>query len=296
MELYTFYQMVAVFAMEYGKNPTSMMILSMFIGGAIWLALFLLQGFGLYKMAKNRGMKKKGLAFVPFANIYYIGKLAGDCNFFGQRVKRAGMYAMIMQIIVTVLCVSTAAAELYLYWNCGAPIFTSDMLLPYFNAVTAGEIFAEKFYKITSFYLLSIFELLYEIFLVILAMGLYKKYTPKNYMMLGILTLIFPFTRLIIIFALRNRPAIDYEAYMRARHEAYVRQQQEYYNRYGNPYNNPYGNGYNRPNGGYGAPYGQTPYNGPTAQPEDPFSEFDKSATDKNSTPNEGGDSDGFFD
>ena len=118
----------------------------------------------------------------------------------------------------------------------------------------------------------------------------------KNYMVLGILTLFFPIARFIIIFVLRNREAIDYEAYMRARQEAYARQQQEYYNRYGNPYNNPYGNPYNTPNGNYGAPYGRPPYNPPTPKPEEPFSEFGKTSSEENTPSNGGGDSDGFFD
>ena len=297
MELYNFYQAVAVIALKFGKSVTSMLILSMLIGAGIWFALYLLQAFGLYKMAKNRGMKKKGLAFIPFVNLYYMGKLAGDCNFFGQKVKRAGIYAMILQIIVTVLCFLTAAAELYLYWNYGTPIFEETTYMPYFGTVsgTFGAT-VESFYNISSFYLMSIFQLLYEIFLVILVMGLYKKYTMKNYMVLGILTLFFPIARFIIIFVLRNREAIDYEAYMRARQEAYARQQQEYYNRYGNPYNNPYGNPYNTPNGNYGAPYGRPPYNPPTPKPEEPFSEFGKTSSGENTPSNGGGDSDGFFD
>ena len=44
----------------------------------LWGALFILQGVGLYVMAKKQGLKKKGLAFVPFVNILYMGKIAGE--------------------------------------------------------------------------------------------------------------------------------------------------------------------------------------------------------------------------
>jgi hypothetical protein len=94
-------------------------------------------------------------------------------------------------------------------------------------------------------------------------MALCKKYAPKNYMVLSILVLFIPVARFIVIFALRNRQPIDYEAYMRARREAYIRSQQQYYNRQ-NPYGNPYGGQYN--------PYGQdTPS---PRKPEEPFGEF----------------------
>ena len=81
---------------------------------AIWLTLFILQGIGLFVMAKKRKMKNKWLAFMPFANIMYMGKLAGTCSFFGQKMKRAGLYTMLAQIFGTLLLFATVFAEIYL--------------------------------------------------------------------------------------------------------------------------------------------------------------------------------------
>ena len=148
---------------------------------------------------------------------------------------------------------------------------------------------------------MSLIQLIYEIFMVVLVMGLYKKYTPKNYMALSMLTLFIPLSRFIIMFVLRKREPIDYDAYMRARQAEYIRRQQQYYNQYGNPYGGPRGP-YGNP---YGNPYGQNPYvqnpyaNNHSAPPKDePFEEF---ASDKKGKgggePFEemNGDSDGFF-
>ncbi len=108
--------------------------------------------------------------------------------------------------------------------------------------------------------------------LFVLLLGLYKKYNPKNYVALGFLELFLPLSRYIVIFVLRKRKAVDYEAYMRARREAYMRYRQQYQNpngnRYGNPYNNPYGNPYAN---------SASPQNSP--KPEDPFAEFDSDKT-----------------
>ena len=73
----------------------------------------------------------------------------------------------------------------------------------------------------------SIFDNDYFKIVLVLLLGLYKKYNPKNYTALGFLELFVPLSRYIVIFALRNRKAIDYQAYMRARHEAYMRQRQQ---------------------------------------------------------------------
>ncbi|MBP3434327.1 MAG: hypothetical protein J6K50_03545, partial [Clostridia bacterium] len=132
----------------------------------------------------------------------------------------------------------------------------------------------------------------------------YKKYYPKNYLVLGMLSLFIPLSRFVIVFVLRNRNAVDYDAYMRARREAYMRQQQQYRNTYGNPYGGGYGSPYNNP---YGNPYGGNPYAQqprPQQEPEDPFSEFsggkstssaDKNQNNGNATPNSENDPDEFF-
>ena len=299
MELYNCYNLARMVAALFAKNDRQLIYTfywGLGVGVAIWLGLFLLQGIGLFTMAKRRGFKKSFLAFIPFVNLWYIGKLAGDCNFFGQKVKRAGMYAMIAQIIITVLSLLALASEMYLWISFGVPE-VSQMGSAYWTGLTGFALTVSKFFDISA-YLLSIFQLAYEILLVILLMGLYKQYAPNQYMVLGVLTLFIPLAHYIVIFALRNRAAIDYNAFMRAKHEAYMRQQQEYRNHYNpyNPYNNPYGNPYHRGDeGGYGAPYNNGRY-GQNTPPEEPFAEFSSSNGNEERAGNDDADSDGFFD
>ena len=78
MEIYTIYRgFVSIFATVRGLEQVDgkMLFTALGIGGGIWLVLFVLQGFGLYAMAKKREMKNKWLAFVPFASVWYMGKL-----------------------------------------------------------------------------------------------------------------------------------------------------------------------------------------------------------------------------
>jgi len=295
MEIYTFYQIALITASLFTADTLKVLIIAAAAGVALWIGMFLLQGFGLYAMAKKVGLKKRALAFVPFVNIWYIGKLTGDCNFFGQRMKRAGMYAMIAQIIATVLCILAIASNLFLWISEGAPQMEMQSGNYYWTGLTGFALTVAKFYDISS-YLLPIFQLFFEIFIVVLMMGLCKKYAPKNYMALGILTLFVPISRFIIIFVLRNRQPIDYDAYMRARHEAYMRRQQQYYNQqnpYGNPYNNPYNNPYGNPYGNPQNAYGQNAGN--AQKPDDPFGEFETEKGEENPFEDVSGKSDEFF-
>lgn len=299
MELYQLFDISTTVVAFFGGVGWKGMLGGAIGGVAIWLTLFILQGFGLSAMAKKRGLKKRWLAFMPFANIWYIGKIAGECNVFGQRMKRGGLYTMLAQILTTVLCGLTIAAQVYLLVVEGVPEY-DQFGFPFWVNLTGFSAVAYKFYGISQ-YILPIFQLVYEVFMLILLIALYKRYAHRNYFILSMLALFVPVSRFIVIFVLRNRNGIDYEAYMRARHEAYMRQQQQYggynpyyggYNRnpYGNPYNNPYGNTQNAPK-----------------PPEDPFGEFGNGKAQNDSYNQTGqstgtqngpdpNDPDGFFD
>lgn len=266
MELYTFVELARFFVGFFAKDLNYYLIASAIGGVVLWIAFFLLQGAGLYTMAKKRGMKKRALAFVPFANIWYIGKLAGECKVFGHKMKRAGLYAMLAQIIATLLTVANIASELYLFLAHGEPNTVGEGLLATYDwtGLTGFAAAVEKFYCEYAELLMGIFQMIFGILMLIVLMGLFKKYAPKNYLLFSFLSLLVPVSRFIVIFTVRNRRAIDYDAYIRARQEEYMRRQQYHYGYgpYGNPYNNPYGQN------PYGAP--QTPQR----PPEEPFGEF----------------------
>ncbi len=289
MELFNFYQIASLFtSLIYESDVKKMVLVAAIVGISVWALMFILQGIGLYALGKNRGMKKKWLAFIPFGNIYYLGKIVGTCEFFGQKMKRAGLYTMLAQIVTGALTLAYIFAEAYLIFNF-KPL-TTELGTMYWVGLTGFAGVVNTFYEVGG-YFMSVFSLVAQILLLILMIGFYKKYSPKNYRFMAILTFFIPMTRFIAVLALRNRPPFDYEGYMRRQREAYYQRQQQYYNQ--NPYNNPYGNPYNNPYGGQ-SPYGG--YNNQQGQlppkQEDPFAEFgeDKSSSQGKST------GDGFFD
>lgn len=280
MEIYSFYTSLSyVNLLKNGVESVSVKsILGMLaISLLIWLGFFILQGFGLFAMAKEKGLKKPFLAFVPFANLLLIDKLAGDCEIFGHKMKRGGMYAMIALIAFVITSVALISAE--------GILFTKYADCISFNRAT-GEIFwvgldsfgvaVYSFYNVWGNFLNSLFSLAYEILLFVLMISLLKRYTAKNYMVLSMLQLFVPISRYVIIFIVRNNKAVDYDEYKRARYEEYMRRNARYGNPYSNPYGNPYGNRYGNPYGNtYRNPYGtrgQNP-NG-SSQNENPFEEF----------------------
>ncbi len=282
MEFYFIYNgMVQMWSMAFRCDAPTAFLRSAIGASIVWLALFILQGIGLSTMAKARNIKNKWLAFLPFVSTLFMGKLAGECQAFGQKMKRAGLYTMIAQIVATVLCLLSLAAEAYLFIVCGEPE-VSETLVMYWTGLTGFAAAVESAYRISNL-ILPIFQLVYQILMLFLLMGLFKKYQPKHYMTWGFLSLFIPASRFVVVFALRNRTAIDYEAYMQARRDAYFRQQQQYRNPYGgyNPYGTPYGNPYASP---------QKP------KPEEPFEEFSSTQTEGTHSQESTGESgDDFF-
>lgn len=266
MGIYAIYEFVFGFVDWFinNKKVIDVIAVTTVIAFATWLIMFILQGVGLYKMAKKRNMRKKFLAFIPVANIYYMGKLSGDSFVFGQRMKHSGLYATIAETVSSSLFVTALILQYSLYFQCGDPL--NDVrygIFPYWDVVGGGSLNALVTFYNAVVALFLIFQLIAALLMIILLSALYRKYAPKQYFLLGFLTIFLP-ARYIIVFALRNRNAIDYEAYMRARREAYIRQQQQYNQQsYGG-----YDNSYNP----YAAP--RPPQQNTPKKPEDPFEEF----------------------
>ena len=296
MELFAIYQAVyMLFVLFRGYQSLEMKSFILFyaITGVIWLALFVLQGVGLYRMAKNADKPRRWMAFVPFLNLYYITKISGPSTVFGHTMRRSGLYAMIAQIVLVLLNTVSVVGETLLFTK-----FRSALVFDYENSriypeMKALPVWMQKLYNF--FQVSALFGLLAEFVYVALIfitlMGLYKTYAPKNAFSLTIFSTVLPFLagvlppiiapflslavafHYIAIFVLRNRKAVDYEAYLRQAREAFYRS----HSPYGTPHQNPYGGGEPTP---------------PPPEPE-PFEEFSNGG---NSTNREKSDGDDLFD
>ena len=285
MEIYNFYRSLGVTLLYYNQDTFQNRAIGLLFGLGFWGILFILQGIGLYKIAKNRNLPNAWMGFVPFANIYYIGKMTGECAFFGRKMKRTGLYAMLVQILLFVLAALQIGLELSLFAQLGTPNGYTGYYVPqWYNGAGAIANFYNEYYLFGDV-IIMIVDFVFKVFLMVLLTGLYRQYNPKMHMPFAILSWLIPESRYIILFAWRNKKRIDYEEYVRKQQEEFIRRQQQYQNMYGNPNNpnNPYGNPYQRGYGPYGNPYGN-PYQRnqnqkenqeqKQAPQEEPFSEF----------------------
>lgn len=265
-------------------------------GVGAWIVLELLLGFGLFAMAKKRNIEKRYLAFIPFVNMLYAGRLAGDTRLFGQRMKHAGVFVMTAQIVAVLVGGFTIFAKVTLHYNYVLQPVTdaaSGRVINYIFKTVDGNTPASKLassliaYVDIASLILSIAELVYSIFLFLVSSALFRRYAPRAFTALSVVALFIPASFPIIVFVLRNKQPIDYAAYLKKQREAYYRRfgapggGYGGFGSYGGYNNSPYGGGYGGYGGGsYGSagsddPFRENGENGGGNNPSDePFSEL----------------------
>lgn len=286
MEFYTIYHAIAeniwrIELKDYSIVPTVQSIyLALLITVGVWGTLFLLQAFAIFTMARRRGVGGSWKAFLPFLNILYMGKIAGDCTVFGQKIKHVSLYTMIAQILLTALSAIEVAGMVYLWTAEGAPSFRwiingkVSFQVPNENAFFAtvqpvwldlqgGASVLNNYIYVYNDIIRVIVQMVYEIMMFILLKGIYKQYAPNNHFVLSMVSLFFPISRYIVLFVLRNREPVDYQAYIRQQWEAYMRSR-------GFTVRTPNGSSQSDENVTMGQAMGEDT----TKEPEEPFDEF----------------------
>ncbi len=253
------------------------------VAGALFLVSLVFGGLGLMRMAKEQGVKHGWLGFLPFANTYLAGKLAGESNFFGQKMKRAGLYAMLTEIAYVAVSIFSLVMSAYLinpaYYRVEATgygeryVRVPELVPPNLRWMITGEFWCGIFSYLVEILLWVMFFVVY--------IALFRKYYARGPILMAFLSAFLPL-RGFVLFAVRKNTPVDYNAYLRRRMAEMQAGQ------YGAPYGGQGGYGQQTGTGGYGAPpQDESPYSdfggegGGQAQEgsaqsdqDDPFSEF----------------------
>lgn len=252
--------------------------ISLYVAAGLYVVCLVFGGIGMTVMAKKVGMKHSWLAFLPFANTWYAGKLAGETQLFGQKMKRVGLYAALAEFFFVALSVF------------GLVLWYARMNPAYFSEMTDSDgsvyyVFDSSLVPLASRWIVTadivcnVLEMIADLFLIfflcVLFYAFFRKYYARGPFLMTFLCAILPL-RGFVIFAVRNNSPVDYDAYMRKKMEQYARAQRGYgqggYDIYGNPID-PGNYGGNAPGGG---------------ADEDPFSDFGGSSAPSGGTPNDG--------
>ncbi len=257
------------------------------------LVFYLLRSIGLWTLAKKNGVKKAFIAWIPCVWIYVVCRLIGKVKLFGRVFKWTTLVFTILFAIAELLTLAynfLVYFPLVGYYLQGGTIYydlTGEGLVGSFYQY-ATDIYTDLNFKNpygegmgvflrVMYYAINVFDLVSLFISFVVFFDLFRKFWPQHYVLAGMFSALFGLFP-IFVFIVRNKPAVDYNEYIRRRYGVY----------YGNPYGpyGPYGQG--GPNGGNGNPNAQNPSG--NAEPfgeyaekpknDEPFPEFGEDKKD----------------
>lgn len=195
------------------------------VAGALYLISLVLGGLALYVMAERAGVKHSWLGFIPFANTYYAGKVAGESPFLGKRMKRSGLYAMIAEMVYVAIEIMSLLSSILLaspkYYETNYVDGGGSVLI--FNLASVPKGLRWMAGASTWFSVLSILaDLVMILFLCAVYNSLFRKYSPRGAYFMTVFSVLLP-VRAFLLFAVRNREPVDFDEYMKERIEQAMR-------------------------------------------------------------------------
>lgn len=186
----------------YGANAGAAVLgIYLLIWGIVLLVgivKYIFQGIGLYSIARKQGEEAPWLAFVPFARTYLHGKLAGELEIGNKRVKKPGLWLLVLPI-----CVGLIIGYVYFLFIALIMVGGIEMYK------TGGALFSMTLGMLLFFvFLLGVFVVYSAVINTLYGFvnyQIYSRYVPHKRALLHVfLSLFVPMYQAIYLFVLRN--------------------------------------------------------------------------------------------
>lgn len=246
-----------------------------FLGGyagyavAMFIAYYLLRSFGLYRMAKARGLDNPKMCFVPFYAFIMLSRLRSDCN----ALKKHKFYPIVAISALGAFLLFSVVLDSFFSLRIISQLVETERIAPG-TAVLTEEMFA---YNTNLANVLSnltdVSKIVYMVFVALLYCDLFRTYSPlrtRTHLTLSVIFTVLTGSSLLygaFTLSLSGRSAVNFDEILAKRKIYYG------YGNPGNPYSrSPYSDGGNA-SGSFGEDR--------TDPSQDPFSDF--ADTNKNS-------------
>ena len=247
------------------------------VGAVSFAIVFVFQAIALYTIARREGYKNKWMAFIPFANTYYIGVCAQKNKFHNIDARTLGLITSVFEFLLFAFYILYyVACYLVIDYEIATETTTTVMGISRtftdysLEGVPENLAWAAWMYNYMYRYILRFVDLLFLLCQICLLMTFFQTYSCRRYVLFTVTSVLFPIQG-ILFFVVRNNKALNYKEFLRSEqarvYRMYQQQQQQNFNR--NPYSrNPYNQN----------PYTDSPNNDSTeyggSAPEDPFGDL----------------------
>ncbi len=203
-------------------------ILSIVFDIIVSIVAYIFVSLGIKSLAKNKGLDKLWLAWIPFFQYILLGKVVGTCFLFRKKVNNIGVLVTVSSLLTSVLLflcdlgyyASIISDALGLSITYATPFITNWM-----NG--DGILFVIALY---TYYAISFVN---TVLLVTLAFFTFRKYTPENAFIFVIISVLTDFVLFgVFLFIIRNKKPSNLEEFLRARANSGYNTYQNSYNQY----------------------------------------------------------------
>lgn len=193
---------------EAGMKESDLMVFTSIIAvyfaflGIISLAMYLLQAFGLYGMAKGSGISAPWRGFIPFANTFLFGKIAERyVKKDGKKSAKFGGLLLAFEILTSVLAFVTIAFTISMIFVLAAAENETDL---------AYSIVAPMVAMFISCFVLMGVSIAYIVLYYVALWRIFTAFDYNNATVYFVLSILFSFLAPIFLFVLRNKqPVFD---------------------------------------------------------------------------------------
>lgn len=168
-------------------------------GGLVYqLVCYVFRSLGLYILAKRRGIRCRGLAWVPLAQLWILGSISDQYKYVTARKIQGRRKLLIWMGLILFVINSAAAAAL--------AVRGIDLLIRGVNqGIYFGEIIGLVGTLLLAVLVAAILGVVYAVFYFIALYNLYASSMPGNAAAFLVLSIFFPITIPFFIFACRNK-------------------------------------------------------------------------------------------
>ncbi len=260
-----------------------------FLGGyagyavAMFIAYYLLRSFGLYRMAKARGLENPKMCFVPFYAFIMLSRLRSDFN----ALKKHKFYPIVAISALGAFLLFSVVLDSFFSLRIISQLVETERIAPG-TAVLTEEMFA---YNTNLANVLSnltdVSKIVYMVFVALLYCDLFRTYSPlrtRTHLTLSVIFTVLTGSSLLygaFTLSLSGRSAVNFDEILAKRRIYYG------YGNPGNPYaRSPYSDGGNA-SGSYGEdrsdpsqdPFSDFADTNKNSRSDDPFGEFSGGST-----------------
>ena len=195
-ELEGFGQLPGVGSEEVIGMVLLMFLIPMLIGFVLGLVLYIFESIGLYKLAKNCRLPAPGLAWVPIADGYVLGRLAEVSD---RTVgKKSLPYRIILPLLEAFMLIMSAVTSFF-----SIVMTVRAVVLGHTGDIVSLEASIGVLLVVLGLLMLAVIAVC--VFLYLALYRVYRLFAPENAVAFIVVSILFPVTTSFFLFSLRDR-------------------------------------------------------------------------------------------